>query len=210
MVNKKQWADGDIRSIFALRAEGAKYSKICKVMGIGSASVADVLMRRSGAEVHIDTKVLEMVEARYHGRKPVKPPVNPAMPQAMKAADPAYPVANTRNMLPDLEPPGTFHPGVVDALARQAANTQPEPVHTITKAQAMQDVLALVADGNEARTRVSSLRRQIIDMDKQAKHYEDKAFAAITKLGDMGFTPQVLNDFLTECGLCTDGLFPSG
>ena len=101
---------GDVRSVFALAAEGKMQKEIARVMGMHSAVVSRILRRDSYAEVKVSLATLEAA-AKHHPLERIKkqktpsdkrPPItlddlglmtpqSPTMPQAMKAADPQYP-----------------------------------------------------------------------------------------------------------------------
>lgn len=219
---------GQVRSIFALRAEGKQIKQIALTMDMSTSTVNRVLNRVTYGGVSINRQTLDAIAAhnfRTHKKRGAYKKrghvvtggvsldkMNPAMPQAMKKADPAYKAANTTNMLPELKNLSS----VAAALGNEPDEREPAATHedmnlvppkpVLTKAQALQSVLTHVSEANQARAAVKEAL-VVIDMLRQdAKRLEDRTFTLITELKEMGFTPAFLNLFLDECGLCTDGL----
>ena len=226
---RRETTIGEVRSVFALAAEGKMQKTIAHTMGIRPSTVSRILRRDAFKNVMIPQHVLDA--AAQHGtcrnmkRKkktvkdtrvqttlddlglvPVQAPTNGAMPQAMKDADPAYKKGDN-NIGGTRQGPGYVIVEPVPKSGLAAKQGRAGVKQARTKAEAMTRVLGYVAEGNVERARMTRLRTELTEAEAQAKRSEDRAFAAITALGDLGFTPQFLSSFLEECGLCTDGLF---
>ena len=215
--------DGEVRSIFALRAEGKQIATIADTMGCATAVVSRVLARKTYSKVDISTNVLDAIAG--HTFRSYKK--RGAYKKKKKVKDTRPPAATLDDL--NLDPiDGTKGGGVIQQAAKAATTDvgsgvtgnalAPKPslaakqgegyvTRATSKADAMGRVLKLVEEGNEARVLIKEAKAKLANMEEGVKRTEDRAFAAITALTSLGFTPEFLNTFLTECGLCTDGLF---
>lgn len=251
MDRRIKWNDGMVRQVFALRAEEHSMASIATVMGTSTSMVSRLLGREAHAKVSVQQSVLDKIASvewptgggRVKGSKNKRPrpdkgtkvpaDMSPAMPQAMKKADPQYGgttsgmnrrvrnlkgmAANTANMLPSLkERVKDPRPGVsLDDLGLEplpddiTLQLGVELAPLLTRADAMAHVLTLIQMGNMARADLAAAREDILVMERTCKTTEDEAFAYIQALSQKGFSASFLNDFLTECGLCGDGLLAS-
>ena len=227
--------DGQVRSIFALRAEGKQIKAIADTMGCATAVVSRVLARKTYSKVDISTNVLDAIAGHtfrsykkrgaYKKKKKVKDTrsaaatlddlnltaMNPAMPQAMKSADPDYSMAP--KVIADAAAKhiaGSHAPEMTTGVACGYEPPKPaQPVKLVgkTKAQALMDVLGDVQHCNELRQRVSRLRLDAVRIEAEAKSTEDATFEQMAALTKHGFTPEFLSSLLSESGLCSDGKF---
>ena len=83
---------------------------------------------------------------------------------------------------------------------------EPVPKPVLTKAQAMQTVLRHVEMANKARAQIKETMLMVVAMKKDADKLESATFDYIQELKDLGFSEKFLGDFISECGLCSDGL----
>ena len=189
---KRNWTDEEVRTIFLLRSQGKTLTEIGEIMQTSAWSIGEIIHRRMGAHVYIDPAVLEVVSTGKRGkRRPaIKPPDNGAMPQALKAADPAYMKPRT----PDTREPVEI-PGLTPAV----------PPATITRAQALQEILKLVELSNNARLRVVEAKKLVREIEADAAEMEDKAFKRMQSCRAMGMSGAFIDSLLTESGLCSEG-----
>jgi hypothetical protein len=220
MTKRRIWKDDEIKAIFTMRSNGNTQGAIAQIMGTSNWTISQILRRLMRPDVEIDAGVLASVNKMPRPRKkPVidgSAPTNPAIPQAMKAADPAYakkelflPAANTANMLPDLPPPPTLGDWLLaqEERADNTANLFPDlPAVPMTKAAALQAVLTNVELANKARAQVREARAVWNSLQKEADEIEAAAFEHLQGLEMYGFTAEFLSAFLDQCGLGDDGL----
>jgi len=58
---------------------------------------------------------------------------------------------------------------------------------------------------NDARAKIKVASLLLANLKLTAKRLEDETFNYIGDLSKDGFSQSFLSDFLSECGLCTDG-----
>jgi hypothetical protein len=200
---RRVWTDGEIKSIFSLKAQKKSNLAIGEIMGTSNWTVAQILRRKMHADVHIDQNVLDAVATSRALARPKRAlkskDVNPVMAQAALKAEPK----DMRRSLPTLDELITPTPEYVGRSVPEAT----PPVPKTTKADALMDVLACVKRGNTQRQRVAELRAEAKALEDVAKRTEDSTFVKLTALHERGFGQEFLNSLLTESGLCTEGRF---
>lgn len=232
MPTGTSFTDGEVRSVFAMRAEGKQIKQIASTMDTTGPVISRILNRKTYKNVAISANVLAMIEKHgFRGYKKAKKAkhvvtggvsldkLNPAMPQAMRKADPQYkaaapppepPPAQTRMKFENGEYQLTSKPPKFEDVPMSKAHaklTHPVKLVGNTKAQALMDVLASVQHCNELRQEVEALRLKAVRLESLAKTKEDAAFARLSALAERGFSPEFLSSLLSESGLCSDGKF---
>ena len=200
--------DGQVRSIFAIRAEGKSMVAIADTMEMSGSVVSRVLQRKTYGHVSINQSTLDAIKGctftvyKKRGQyKTRRPPINGTkgggvIQQAAKAAE----------TTPDSGVPAHRELTAADTVHIPQPKTRPS-VPNLTKAEALMDVLNSVRLGNQQRQRAEELRHEAHSMEAVAKRTEDATFTKLTALHELGFSEEFLNSLLTESGMCTDGKF---